>query len=50
MPNHIKNHLKFIGTVEDISALIEKYTTVIPASLNKAYGGDIICENEVGDC
>lgn len=50
MPNHVKNILKFEGTVEKISKLIEKYKTVIPAQLSYTYDeAKIICENDEGD-
>lgn len=46
MPNHIKNRLKLIGTIEQIQSVFEKHNTFVEAELNKTHNGDlIICRN-----
>lgn len=49
MPNHIKNRLKLIGSIEQIQSVFEKYSNHIPAELNKAHDGTIICKSKSED-
>lgn len=44
MPNHIKNKLKLVGSTEQIQSVFEKYNIHVPAQLNTAHDGTIICK------
>lgn len=46
MPNHIKNKLELIGSIEDLDAIIKKFGTYIPAEISKTHDEDlVICKS-----
>lgn len=47
MPNHIKNKLEIIGSIEQIDAITKLYGTKVPASLNRTHDGEsVICNSK----
>jgi len=46
MPNHITNRIEIIGTKEQIKEMFQKFNTHVPAALNRAHGGSIICRKK----
>ena len=46
MPNHVKNRVEFIGSLEEIKKLIERFSTSFERTLRKAEDGRLIYENK----
>lgn len=42
MPNHIKNKLELIGSIEDIDQLIKRFSTYVPASLKLTHDEKLV--------
>jgi hypothetical protein len=48
MPNHIKNKIELLGPIEDIDALIKRFSTHIPAAINKTHDGELVICKKLG--
>ena len=46
MPNHVKSRLTINGSKEDVKSIIDKFGTVVPARLYRAYDNTIVCKNK----
>jgi hypothetical protein len=47
MPNNIKNKLELLGPIEDIDALIKRFSSYVPAKIAKTYDDDlVICKSK----
>lgn len=47
MPNHIKNKLELLGSLEDIDSMIKQFGTEIKSSITKTHEGElVICKSK----
>lgn len=50
MPNHIKNKLELIGSMEDVDSMIKRFSTYVPAKINMTHDNDLaICKSAKKD-
>lgn len=45
MPNHIKNRIELIGSLEDVKSFVEKFSTFFPSVQHTSYDGHLTFKN-----